>query len=129
MSKTNQSGVDLEIIDEYAESFKAMGNPLRLAILFILFASEFRYGEKSLSFRQIQDILGFPDKRRPTSSLHHHINVLLENHFIERVPYQEESGKSQVTTLYHVAAKGREFLKTFGMYEKIREVALKVLFS
>ena len=122
MSSVGERGVDLELIEGYADNFRAMGNPLRLAILFILYASVFLYGEHCLTFRQIHDILGFPNKRRPISSLQHHMSVLLENNFIERIPHQEKRGKSKVKTLYQVADKGREFLTTFGMQEKIKEI-------
>ena len=108
-------------VEHLSNDFKAVGHPLRLAILFILYGSEILYGEKCLTYSQIQDVLGFPNIKRITNTLDHHIDILIKNEFIEKIPHQEKEGKSRVITLYRVKTKGRDFLKVFGIDKKIED--------
>jgi len=111
----------LDKLEKWADTFKAIGNPIRLAILFMLYGSQVMYGEHSLTLSQMLAVLGFPKTKRSMNTLTYHIGGLLEASLVERTPHQKEEGKSQVQTVYHLSKKGRDFLKDFNLTDKIKE--------
>jgi len=114
--------VSLLKLDKWTNSFKIVGNSLRLAVLFMLYGSEVLSGErKSLTFGQIRQVLGLPNTRRAISNLSHHVSTLVEADFIEKEPLQIEKGKGKVETIYHLSKKGYDFLSDFKVVEVIEE--------
>jgi DNA-binding transcriptional ArsR family regulator len=112
----------LNKLGKWADSFKVIGHPLRLTILFMLYGSEVvSQNPKCLTFGQIREVLGFPENKRALNSLTYHLNELLEANFIEREPFQDEAGKSRVMSTYSLSRRAREFLSDFGLIEKIRQ--------
>lgn len=104
-----------EKVEKWADSFKVVGNPIRLAILVILFASEFLEQKKSLRFKEIRDTLGL----EVDEALSYHIRKLKNKGFIKKTPYNDEG------FTYHISKKGMEFLSDFGLAETIRQSTLE----
>lgn len=117
-----ETRVSLENLNKWANSFKIVGNSLRLAVLFMLYGSEVLSGErKSLTFGQIRQVLGLPKTRRVISNLSHHLSTLIEADFIEKEPLQIEKGRGKIETIYHLSKKGHDFLSDFKVVEVIDE--------
>ena len=113
---------NLKKLKKWSDYFKAIGHPVRLTIIFMLYGSELlSQNPRCLSFGQIREILGFPDSKRAVNSLVYHLNELLNDDFIQREPFQDEIGKSPVKVTYSLSNKAREFLSDFGLIETIRQ--------
>ena len=108
-------------LEDYARYFKVVGNPQRLSIVLILYASEVLGGNESLRFIQIVEILGIPKDR--TGTLTNYLNQLIEADFIHK-----DNGERR-NPIYHLGETGMEFLKEFSLTEKlnakIKEYATK----
>lgn len=114
--------VDFDKLNTWADSFKAVGNALRLNILFMLYGSEVLSGErKSLTFGQMRLIIGYPNTSRTNSNLLYHIKALIDSGFVEKEPVQEKRGVGEIGVIYHLSSKGRQFLKDFNVIEVIEE--------
>jgi len=114
--------VSLEKLNKWADSFKIVGNSLRLALLFMLYGSEvLSHKRKSLTFGQIRHVLGLPKTKRAISNLSHHLSILLDADFVEREPLQIEKGKGRIETIYHLSKKGYDFLSDFKVVEVIED--------
>jgi len=98
-------------LEDYARYFKVVGNPQRLSIVLILYASEVLGGSKSLRFTQIVEVLGIPKDR--TGTLNSYLKQLIEADFI----YKDNSERKN--PLYHMGETGRKFLDEFGLTEKL----------
>lgn len=115
----------VEKLEKWAESFKAVSHPMRLAVVIMLYGSnvlseqQSLLGDKSLTFTQILAVLGLPKSKRVANSLIYHLDKLIEYGFIERQPLQQEPGKTRVQTIYHISPKGHEFLKDFNLTDVI----------
>jgi DNA-binding transcriptional ArsR family regulator len=117
-----QSEASIKKLSEWADSFKSVSNPIRLAILFMLYGSEVLTGRaKSLTFGQIKEILGLPDNTRATSNLSYHISELIDAGFIEKEPFQAEKGTGKVQVIYHLSSRGHKFLSDFNVAQVIEE--------
>lgn len=104
-----------EKLEKWAELFKVLGHPLRLATIFILYGSDFLRDKSSLRFSEIAFILGLPPKKNLT----HHLDQLLKVDLIDKTAYKDEAG--QVYPLYHISPKGKEFLEDFNLLEPLRK--------
>lgn len=98
-------------LEDYARYFKAVGNPQRLSIVLILYASEVLGGRNSLRFTQIVEVLGIPRDR--TGTLTSYLNQLIEADFIDK-----DNGERK-NPLYRMGETGRKFLDEFGLTEKL----------
>jgi hypothetical protein len=113
---------EIEKLGKWADSFKAIGNALRLGLLFMLYGSEVLSGDrKSLTFGQMRQVLGYPNTSRANSNLLYHLSTLIDAGFIEKEPHQAEKGISEIETIYHLSAKGRNFLEDFNVVQVIEE--------
>ena len=104
-----------EILEKWAEYFKAIGNPIRLGIIVILYGSETLSGQRCLSFTQIKNIVGIPSE----VSLTYHLNQLRDVDLIRKEPYQNEEGR--VYPIYHTTNKAKELLSDFGLTEHLHQ--------
>lgn len=109
----------LGTFDKWAEDFRVIGHSLRLSILFMIYASEL-YQQQCLTVSQIRDVLSFPKTKNSFNKIEHHLSVLLENGFVERVSHQKEKGRSRIRVLYRTSGKTKQFLTDFKLDEKIR---------
>ena len=98
-------------LEDYARYFKVVGNPQRLAIVLILYASEVLGGRNSLRFSQIVEVLEIPKNR--TGILTSYLNTLIEADFIDK-----DNGERK-NPLYHMGDTGRKFLDEFGLTDKL----------
>jgi len=98
-------------LEDYARYFKVVGNPQRLSIVLILYASEVLGGRHSLRFTQIVEVLGIPKER--TGTLNSYLKQLIEADFIDK-----DNGEKR-NPIYHIGKTGREFLEEFGLTEKL----------
>lgn len=111
----------VEKLEKWAESFKVVSHPMRLAVVIMLYGSDLLSKKeslpsfRSLTFTQILAVLGLPNDKRAANNLTYHLDKLLECEFIKRKPQQEEEGKTRVQTIYHLSPKGNEFLKDFNL--------------
>ena len=113
---------ELDKLKKWSESFKVIGHPVRLTIIFTLYGSEVvSQNPRCLTFGQIREVLGLPENKRALNSLVYHLNELLEADFVERQPFQDEIGKSKVQSTYSLSKKAREFLSDFDLIETIRQ--------
>jgi len=110
----------LSTFEKWAEDFKAIAHPLRMAILFMLYGSEVLSEERCLTVSEIRKILAFPNNKRSFNKIEHHLSVLLKKGFIERFGDQEQKGKSRIRVLYRTSDKAKTFLDDFNLDEKIR---------
>ena len=118
----SESEPEIGKLQKWAQSFKVLGEPLRLGILFMLYGSEvLSDNQKSLTLGQMRRILGFPNERRVESNLVYHLNSLLSAGFVEKEPRQVEKGTGRVEVIYHLSAKSRDFLKDFKIVDVIEE--------
>ena len=108
-----------EKLEKWAEIFKVLGHPIRLATIFILYGSDVLRGKSSLRFSEIAYILGLPPKKNLT----HHLDQLLKVDLIEKTAHKDEA--EQVYPLYHISNKGEEFLSDFNLLEPLRNEILK----
>ena len=113
----------LDVLQKWAESFRILGSPVRLAILFMLSGSEVA-AKNCLSVSQMRDVLGFPKNKNSFNIIEYHLSVLLKNDFVKRVSEQEEEGKSPIKVLYKTSSKTREFLDDLNLDEKIRDAVI-----
>lgn len=112
----------LKNLDRWADSFKAIGNALRLGVLFMLYGSEVLSGDtKSLTFGEMRHILGYPNTSRANNNLSYHLSALIEARLIEKEARQLKKGVGQIDTVYHLSTKGRQFLKDFRVVDVIEE--------
>jgi DNA-binding transcriptional ArsR family regulator len=117
-----EAKAEIEKLDKWADSFKAIGNALRLGLLFMLYGSEVLSGDrKSLTFGEMRQVLGYPNSNRANSNLSYHLSALIDASFVEKEPRQAEKGVSEVETIYHLSAKGRSFLEDFNVVQVIEE--------
>ena len=111
--------LDIKKLEKWAESFRAISHPIRLAILFMLYGSEVIPAHRSLTFTQILAVLGLPKAKRAQNSLGYHLDQLIQDGFIKRKPLQEEEGKTPIQTIYSISDKGREFIADFRLADVI----------
>lgn len=108
-----------EKLKRWAELFKVLGHPIRLATLFILYGSDVLREKGSLRFSEIAYVLGLP----PNKNFTHHLDRLVKAGFIEKDAHKDEEG--HIYPLYHISNMGEEFLKDFQLMEPIREEILE----
>lgn len=111
----SEEELDVKKLEKWAESFKAVGHPMRLAVVVMLYGSDLLSDHQSLTFTQILAVLGLPKNKRVENSLIYHLGKLIDNGFIVRYPLQKEPGKTRVQTVYHISPKGQEFLRDFNL--------------
>ena len=106
-----------EKLEKWASVFDVLGNPIRLAIVIILYGSKILFeGADSLTFGQINEVVKVPSKQ----SLTHHLKRLIGTELITKSPHQKhESGR--VYPLYSITNTGTKFLEDFGLKEFIEE--------
>ena len=114
-----EENLDVKKLEKWAESFRAVGHPMRLSVLVMLYGSELLPDHQSLSFPQIVAVLGLPKNKRVLNSLNYHIGRLIESGLVLRKPQQEEPGKTPVQTVYGISGKGREFIVDFNLADVI----------
>jgi DNA-binding transcriptional ArsR family regulator len=101
-----------EELEKWASLLKTIGNPTRLAILLILYAS----GEGSLTFTQLKEIMGL----HSDSTLVHHLEILLKAKLIEKIAYKEgEIGR--VYPKYQISRLGKELLEQTQLAQALQE--------
>jgi DNA-binding transcriptional ArsR family regulator len=101
-----------EGLEKWARLLKTIGNPVRLAILLVLYAS----GEGSLTYTQLKEIMGLPSD----STLVHHLEILLKAKLIEKIAYKEgEIGR--VYPKYQIGKLGKELLEQTQLAQALRE--------
>jgi DNA-binding transcriptional ArsR family regulator len=99
-------------LKKWAELFKTIGNPIRLAILLLLYAS----GEGSLTYTQLKEITGFSSD----SALIYHLRILLRAKLIEKIASKEgEIGR--VYPKYQIAKLGKEFIEQTQLAQALQE--------
>lgn len=99
-----------ETLEKWASVFDVLGNPIRLAIIIILYGSKILFqGSSSLTFGQINTVVKVPSKQ----SLTHHLKKMIDAGLITKSAYQDDSGR--VYPLYAVTDTGTEFLEDFGL--------------
>lgn len=114
--------VEMEKLGKWADSFKAVGNALRLYLLFMLYGSEVLSGnKKSLTFGEMRHVLGYPNTTRVNSNLAYHLAALIDAGFVEKEPQQAEKGISEIEIIYHLSSKGQSFLEDFNVVQVIQE--------
>jgi DNA-binding transcriptional ArsR family regulator len=102
--------MSLTEIKKWSDTFDVLGNPVRLAIVVILYGSSLLFeGKHSLTFGQIMTVIEVPSK--PT--LANHLRLLMDSGLIEKQPIKDEN--QRVYPIYSLSDKGREFLIDFGM--------------
>lgn len=120
--------LEVEKLEKWAENFKAVSHPMRLAVVIMLYGSDLLSDQdararksslQSLTFTQILAVLGLPKSKRVANNLNYHLDKLIDCGFIKREPLQQEPGKTRVQTIYHISPKGQEFLKDFKLTEVI----------
>lgn len=115
----SEKELDIKKLEKWAENFKAIAHPMRLAIVVMLYGSELLPADQSLSFTHILAVLGLPKSKRVQNSLNYHLDKLIESGFILRKPLQQQPGKTPVRTIYSISDKGREFIGDFNLADVI----------
>lgn len=94
-------------LEKWSDYFKLVGNPVRFAVVLLLYASEILRGKHSLRFTEIAQILDIPSGS--TSILTHYLNQLIEGGFLIK------DNKERRNPLYHISNEGRQFLEDLGL--------------
>ena len=116
-SKKEEKRVSVEV-ENWAKIFDAIGNPLRLGILMILFGSGILHkGEKhSLGFTNLKRIMRIPND----ATLNHHLDKLIKTGLVQKKPLQETL-TSKIIPIYSVTDKTDKFFKEINLDETIEE--------
>ena len=88
----------IDSLDAHAERKKAVGHPLRYAIVYLL------YEHEELSRKEIVDATG-----RDGNSLQHHLKPLVDNNLLAWIPAPE--GDDVRLTTYRITTLGRQEIK------------------
>ena len=108
--------MSIEELKKWSNTFDVLGNPIRLAIVVILYGSSLLFeGEHSLTFGQIMSVTQASSKPALVSHLHQ----LMDAELIEKHPIKDE--KERVFPLYSISNKGKDFLLDFGMKDFIEK--------
>ncbi len=108
--------MSIEELRKWASVFDILGNPIRLAIVIVLYGSTLLFeGEHSLTFGQVMSIIEVPSK----PALASHLRLLLVSEFIEKHPMKDE--KQRVYPVYSLSPKGKDFLNDFGLKDFIEK--------
>ena len=99
-------------LEEWADYFKLVGNPVRFAIVLLLYASEILRGKNSLRFVEIAQILNIPSGK--SSILTHYLNQMITGGFILK-----DNGTMR-NPLYHISDDGRSFLEELGLTKLLK---------
>lgn len=102
-------------IKKWASVFDVLGNPIRLGILLVLFASNYLAGTHSLTFTQIKTVLGTSSD----AGLSYHLAQLTKSGFVIKDPYKDEKGR--VFPLYRSTEKVDRLLEDLGLAETFRD--------
>jgi DNA-binding HxlR family transcriptional regulator len=105
LSETESTRPPRITFDRLAHIYSAMGNPIRLGILFVLYGSDIVHtlGTHCLRFNQIKKITGITSD----SVLAHHLDILIQAGLVEKKPFQDEN--NGIFPVYQVAEKLEEF--------------------
>jgi DNA-binding transcriptional ArsR family regulator len=103
-------------LKKWAEYFRLIGHPARLAIVLMLYGSEvLRKSPHSLTFSEIKAISSIPSDE----NLSYHLRELEKAKFITKEPTKNENGR--VFPLYHITSFGKSFLKDIGIIHEFRD--------
>ena len=106
-------------LKKWSSYFKVLGNPVRFAIVLLLYGSEIIRGTRSLRFTEISNVLSIPTSS--TSVLTHYLNQLIKAGFVIK-----ENGEKR-NPLYHIGSDGKAFLEELGLTEILRTRIEKLL--
>jgi DNA-binding transcriptional ArsR family regulator len=97
-------------LKKWSDTFDVLGNPIRLAIVVILYGnSVLLEGKRELTFGQIMSIV----KASSKPALASHLHELIEFGLIDKCPVKDD--KNRVYPIYVLSAKGKDFLIDFGL--------------
>ena len=106
-------------LKKWSGYFKVLGNPVRFAIVLLLYGSEILRGNRSLRFTEIANVLSIP--AASTSVLTHYLDQLIKVGFVEK-----ENGERR-NPLYHIGGEGKAFLEELGLTDILRTRIEKLL--
>jgi DNA-binding transcriptional ArsR family regulator len=93
---------------EWASTFEALGNPTRLGILLVLYASDTaRKDANCLTFSEIKEIMRIPSD----SVLDYHLKCLVDTQLVKKTA-TSSSPSGRVYPLYRTTEKAVAFLQT-----------------
>jgi DNA-binding HxlR family transcriptional regulator len=106
-------------LEELSGVFDAIGNPMRLGLLIVLYGSEILHkGKKhSLGFTDLKKIMEVPSD----ATLNYHLEKLMTAGLIIRKPFQE-SPTDRINTVYGVTDKTVRFLKEINLARAIEDI-------
>lgn len=108
--------VSFQEIKKWADTFDVLGNPLRLAIVVILYGSSLLFeGERSLTFSQIMSVVHAPSK----PALASYLRELIQSGLVEK--YATKDKNERVYPIYSLSDKGKDFLNDFGLKDFIEK--------
>jgi len=103
-------------LEKWANTFDVLGNPIRLAIIVVVYGSDLLFEEQhSLTFGQIKSVVEVPSKQAMAS----HLKKLVNSGLITKHAKKDE--KNRVYPLYTLTEKGKEFLTDFGLKDFIEK--------
>jgi DNA-binding transcriptional ArsR family regulator len=103
-------------LKKWSDTFDVLGNPIRLAIVVILYGnSVLLEGKRELTFGQIMSIVKAPSK----PALASHLHELIEFGLVDKFPVKDD--RNRVYPIYALSAKGKDFLIDFGLKEFIEK--------
>ena len=103
-------------LNQWAQTYAAMGNPIRLGILFVLYGSNIADSTPCLRFNQIKEITGIASD----SALTHHLSRLLDAGLITKEAFKDEN--EQVFPIYSASPRWNKLVKQAGLHTIISDI-------
>lgn len=115
-SGTRPNDSESMTMNQMAQVLAAMGNPIRLGILLVLYGSDMVSGTPCLRYSQIKEITGIASD----SALTYHLGRLIDAELISKDAHKDEN--NEVYPIYSASSRWNGLIELAGLRSVINEI-------